>query len=127
MTPFIPIGKEIERRAQEGEDISILENKGPRRYQPSQTAKTRPADPGLILRAKRLLQDGEVSHRRFMHIAKVSQHSFERFLHSECVFPKTRARLEPRWRNWSGNVKTECRDPSLRISAKDKPLSSPAK
>jgi hypothetical protein len=53
ITPFVFIGKEIERKAQEGEDISILENRGPRKYQAGQTAKTRAADAGLILRAKR--------------------------------------------------------------------------
>lgn len=51
--PFHFIGKEIERKAQEGEDVSVLESKGPIRYEPGQTAKTRAADPALILRAKR--------------------------------------------------------------------------
>lgn len=53
MTPFIFIGKEIERRAQEGEDVSFLENAGPVRYHGGQTAKTRAADVGLIARARR--------------------------------------------------------------------------
>jgi hypothetical protein len=37
MIPFIFIGKEIERRAQEGEDVSVLENTGPIQYRPHQT------------------------------------------------------------------------------------------
>src|SRR5437588_769420 len=32
MTPFIPIGKAIERRAQEGEDLSVLGSTGPIKY-----------------------------------------------------------------------------------------------
>lgn len=53
MTPFIFIGKKSERKAQEGEDISVIENSGPIRYQVGQTKKTRAADPALILRAKK--------------------------------------------------------------------------
>jgi hypothetical protein len=52
MTPFNFIGKEIERKAQEGEDISVLENTGPIQYQPNQTANTRAADAGLVKRLK---------------------------------------------------------------------------
>jgi len=48
MTPFVFIGKEIERRAQEGEDPSILENTGPIRYHRRQTLKTRPCVPELV-------------------------------------------------------------------------------
>jgi len=47
MLPFITIGKEVERKAQEGEDVGSLENAGPRRYQSRQTANTRAVDPGL--------------------------------------------------------------------------------
>jgi hypothetical protein len=47
MLPFITIGKEVERKAQEGEDIGSLENVGPRRYQSRQTANTRAVDPAL--------------------------------------------------------------------------------
>lgn len=50
MTPFVFIGKEIDRKAQEGEDVSFLENTGPIIYHPHQTAKTRAADAGLILK-----------------------------------------------------------------------------
>jgi hypothetical protein len=50
---LIPIGKEIERRSQEGEDISVLDNVGPVRYSPRKTANTRPADAALIQRASR--------------------------------------------------------------------------
>jgi hypothetical protein len=48
MTPFIFIGKEIERRAQEGEDISVLENTGPMQYRFKRTANTRAADHRLL-------------------------------------------------------------------------------
>jgi hypothetical protein len=51
--PLIPIGKEVERRSQEGEDVSVLDNVGPVRYSPRKTANTRPADAVLIKRASR--------------------------------------------------------------------------
>jgi hypothetical protein len=53
MIPFEYIGKEVERRSQEGEDISVFDNAGPVKYHPHKTANTRPADAGLILRANR--------------------------------------------------------------------------
>jgi len=53
MTPFVFIGKEIERRAQEGEDLSILESSGPIRYHRGQTLKTRPCAPELVKRLNR--------------------------------------------------------------------------
>jgi len=85
--PFVFVGKEIERRAQEGEDVSVLENSGPIKYQAGQTAKTRAADPRLILRAKRF------SERRIMRKSGVSQHAVERFLSGARVHPTTRLRL----------------------------------
>ena len=88
MTPFNLIGKEVERRAQEGEDVSVLESTGPIRYQAGQRAKTRSGDPGLILRAKRF------PLRQLMRELGVSQHSLERFLCGEPVHPSTRAGLE---------------------------------
>ncbi len=87
MTPFNLIGKEVERRAQEGEDVSVLESSAPIRYQAGR-GKTRPADPGLILRAKRF------SLRQVMRESGVSQHSVERFLCGEPVHPSTRAGLK---------------------------------
>lgn len=87
MLPFHFIGKEIERKAQEGEDISVLESSGPIRYEPGQTAKTRAADPGLVFRAKRF------GMRRLMRESGASQHAVERFLDAERVHPSTRARL----------------------------------
>jgi hypothetical protein len=88
MTPFIFIGKEIERKAQEGEDVSVLGSAGPIEYHRQQTAKTRAADAGLILRARR--------HplRRLMRKSGASQHSVERFLQGERVHPATRERLK---------------------------------
>jgi len=85
--PFNLIGKEVERRAQEGEDVIVLESTGPIRYQAGQRAKTRSADPGLILGAKRF------PLRQLIRESGVSQHSVERFLDGEPVHPTTRARL----------------------------------
>jgi hypothetical protein len=85
--PFIFIGKEVERRAQEGEDISLAENVRPRTYAPRQTANTRAADAGLIQRAEKF------SIRRLMRESGVSQHAIERFLRGERVHPPTSARL----------------------------------
>ena len=87
MLPFRYIGKEIERKAQEGEDISIAENPGPIQYQARQTAKTRAADPVLILKAK------QFSIRRLMQASGASQHAIQRFLSGARVHPSTRARL----------------------------------
>jgi hypothetical protein len=55
--PLVPIGKEIERRSQEGEDISVLDNVGPVRYSPRKTANTRPANAALIQRASRFSEE----------------------------------------------------------------------
>jgi transposase len=87
MIPFIPIGKEIERRAQEGEDVSILGNTGPIQYHRQQTARTRAADAGLILRARRF------PLRKLMRESRASQHAVTRFLRGDRVHPATRARL----------------------------------
>jgi hypothetical protein len=87
MTPLVFIGKEIERRAQEGEDVSVLENTGPIQYHRHQTAKTRAADAGLILRARRF------PLRQLMRESRASQHAIERFLDGDRVHPATRARL----------------------------------
>lgn len=48
MTPLVFIGKETERKAQEGEDPSILGNQGPIQYHRHQTRKTRPCAPELV-------------------------------------------------------------------------------
>jgi hypothetical protein len=85
--PFNLIGKEVERKAQEGEDVSVLESTGPIRYHARRGAKTRSADPGLILRAKRF------PLRQLMRESGVSQHSVERFLRGEPIHPATRARI----------------------------------
>jgi hypothetical protein len=85
--PFVFIGKEVERRTQEGEDISLAENIRPRTYSPRQTAKTRPAGAELIRRAKRF------SIRKLMRVSGVSQHAVERLLRGESVHPKTAASL----------------------------------
>jgi hypothetical protein len=87
VAPFIFIGKEIERRAQEGEDISVIESTGPLKYQVGQTANTRAADAGLIVRAKRF------SIRRLMRESGVSQHAVERFLSGARLHPSARTRL----------------------------------
>jgi hypothetical protein len=87
MNPFQFIGKEIERKAQEGEDISAVENSGPISCQAHRTRNTHAADPGLILRAKRF------GVRQLMRESGRSQHVVERFLDGDRVHPKTRARM----------------------------------
>jgi hypothetical protein len=88
LIPFNLIGKEVERRAQEGEDVSALEGAGPIRYQAGRRAKTRAADPALILRAK------PFGVRPLMRESGASQHSVERFFAGDPVHPATRTRLE---------------------------------
>jgi len=87
ITPLIPIGKEIERRSQEGEDIGVLDNAGPIKYHPRKTANTRPADAALIQRArcfpKKLLR----------RKSGVSQRAIDRFLDGERVPPGTQKKL----------------------------------
>jgi hypothetical protein len=87
MIPFVFIGKEIERRAQEGEDISAVESGGPTTYQAHRTRNTHAANPGLILRAKRF------QARLLTREADLSQHAVERFLAGGRVHPKTRASM----------------------------------
>jgi hypothetical protein len=87
LTPFEYIGKEIERSAQEGEDISLIETDGPVRYGPRLKGKTHAADARLILRAK------QFPFRMLMREADVSQHALERFLSGARVYPATRAKL----------------------------------
>ena len=53
MSPFVFIGKEIERRAQEGEEVSVLENAGQLRYHRHQTTNTQPCSPQLLKKLKR--------------------------------------------------------------------------
>ena len=53
LLPFVLIGKEIERRGQEGEEISVLENAGPIQYSQRQTLKTRPCAPELVKKLNR--------------------------------------------------------------------------
>jgi hypothetical protein len=86
-TPFEYIGKEVERRAQEGEDLSLLEQSGPIRYGVSKTPKTRSGDPRLVERARLHVV------RKLMRESVASQHAIERFLGEEPVHPATRARL----------------------------------
>lgn len=87
MTPFVLIGKEIERKAQEGEDISIIENPGPRIYGSGQAKKTRAADPALIQRAR------DLGVRQLMRQSGAGQHAVERFLRGERVHPSTRGAI----------------------------------
>ena len=87
MRPLRYIGKEIERKAQEGEDISLAESQRPIEFQPRRTTNTRPADAGLVLRAQRF------SARQLRRESGVSQHAIERFLRSARVHPDTRARV----------------------------------
>ena len=87
MTPFVFIGKEIERRAQEGEDVSVLENTGPIKYHRHQTANTRPADAALILRASRF------SKKLLRRESGASQHAIDRFFRGQRIHPGTRKRV----------------------------------
>ena len=87
MQPLRCVGKEVERKAQEGEDISNAEHRGPIEYQDRRTANTRAADADLLLRAQRF------SARQLRRVSGVSQHAVERFLRGERVHPRTRNRL----------------------------------
>jgi hypothetical protein len=87
ITPFRKIGKEVERKAQEGEDISIVETRGPLQYAPRQTLRTRAADAGLIVRAKRF------PLRALMRVSGKSQHAIERFLSGARVHPQARSQM----------------------------------
>ena len=82
------MGKEIERRAQEGEDVAVLGEGGPTLYQRQRTAKTRAADATLIAKARRY------GLRQLMRESGASQHATERFLSGERVHPRTRNKLE---------------------------------
>ena len=84
MLPFEYIGKEVERKGQEGEDPSILEKSGPIRYGSGQKAKSRSADPAIVAKAR------DYGFRELMHESKVSQHALERFLAGGRVHPGTR-------------------------------------
>ena len=85
--PLIPIGKEIERKSQEGEDISVLDDVGPVQYHPRRTVNTRPADAALIVRARRF------SKKSLRRESGVSQHAIDRFLDGERIQPATRKKL----------------------------------
>ena len=87
ITPLIPIGKEIERRSQEGEDMSVLDNVGPVQYHPRKTANTRPADAALVMRATRF------SKKLLGRKSGASQHAIDRFLRGERIHPGTRKKL----------------------------------
>jgi hypothetical protein len=87
ITPFIPIGKEIERRSQEGEDIGVFDNAGPVKYHPRKTTNTRPADSALIARGKRFAK--KLLRRK----SGVSQHAIDRFFRGERIHPATRKKL----------------------------------
>lgn len=87
MIPLIPIGKEVERRSQEGEDIGVLDNAGPIQYHPGKTPNTRPADAVLIARAKRFPK------KLLRRESGVSQHAIERFLDGDRTHPSTRKKL----------------------------------
>jgi hypothetical protein len=87
ITPFIPIGKEIERRSQEGEDIGVIDNAGPVKYHPGKTTNTRPADAALIVRASRF------SKKLLRRESGASQHAIDRFFRGHRIHPGTRKKL----------------------------------
>jgi hypothetical protein len=86
--PFGLVGKEIERRAPEGEDPSMLESAGPIRYGVRQRAKTRPGDAKLIERARKF------SRKALRRESGVAQHSDDRFLKHDKAHPNTREKLK---------------------------------
>jgi hypothetical protein len=92
---LIPIGKEIERKAQEEEDISVFDNVGPVKYHPRKTANTRPADAAFILRASRF------SKKLLRRESGSSQHAIDRFFRRERIHPGTRRKLAQAVRAWS--------------------------
>ena len=110
MLPFNYIGKEMERSAQEGEDVVVLENKGPIRYGSGRKAKTRAADSLLVAKAR------HYGLRPLMRASGASQHATERFLRGERVHPGTRARLE------EAVNKLERNGPGLRAIKSAQPL-----
>lgn len=85
--PFDHIGKEIERRAQEGEDPSLLEHSGPIQYSVRKTANTRQADGALIQRASRFPK--KLLRRK----SGASQHAVDRFFRGARIHPATRKKL----------------------------------
>lgn len=85
--PFNYIGKEIDRRAQEGEDPSLLERSGPIQYGARQAVKTRAGDARSVEKARHF------GLRQLMRESGASQHATERFLRGERVHPGTRAKL----------------------------------
>lgn len=93
--PLIPIGKEIERRSQEGEDIGVLDNVGPVRYARRKSANTRPADAALKQRARRFAK------KLLRRESGVSQHAIDRFLDGERIHPATRKKFANAVINWS--------------------------
>lgn len=88
MIPFNFVGKEIERKAQEGEDISVVERSGPIAYQPGQTARTRAADAALV----RSLKPFPV--KMIVRVSGVSRYAVRRAMRFERVHPQTRLKLE---------------------------------
>ena len=86
MLPFRFIGKEIERKAQEGEDISVVENTGPFEYQPKLTANTRSADAGLVNRLNQF-------SLRQLKQSGLSRDTLIRARRGARLHPATRARL----------------------------------
>lgn len=86
MTPFVFIGKEIERKAQEGEDITILESTGPIKYQRGQTPKTRAVDAALLTRLKKF------SLRQLKH-SGLSRDTIIQARRGARLHPETRARV----------------------------------
>lgn len=81
------MGKEIERRSQEGEDISVFDSAGSVKYHPRKTANTRPADAALIVRATRL------SKKLLRRESGASQHAIDRFFRGDRIHPVTRKKL----------------------------------
>lgn len=112
MSSFQFMGKEIERKAQEGEDISAVENNEPITYEAHRTQNTHAGDPGLILRARRF------PLRQLSRESGLSQHAVERFLNGGRVFPNTRTRMMETVRKLEC-VRTQRRSPKRRTGVQN--------
>ena len=99
MIPFITIGKEVERKAQEGEDIGSLESTGPIRYQSRQTVNTRAVDPELQKRLNRF-------SLRQLKESGLSRDTIIQARRGARLHPDTRARLKAAVEKLEGSART---------------------
>jgi hypothetical protein len=94
MSPFVFIGKEIERRAQEGGEVSVLENAGPLRYHRHLTTNTQPCSPQLLKKLKRY-------SLRQLEQSGLSRDTIIQARRGDRVHPATRQKLSQVIGSWS--------------------------